>query len=209
MVGTVRAEATADMVEAATADMVAAATADTVAAAMADMVAAAMADMVAAAMADTVAAAMGDTATAGGMDIASTLAAEAMVVTAMAADTGMDTAGEDIPAVVITDMIAATGAVAATTEAHIGAVLYSALDSAIFRDDRFATTRTDIRYRATCPHMTRTGIEVAGPGRPPYSYRRASTGSMRVARRAGSQTANRATAPSRMGTVVKVTDPRF
>jgi hypothetical protein len=197
--------ATADTVEAAMADTVEAAMADTVEAAMADTVEAAMADTVEAAMADTVEAAMADTVAAGGMDTASTLAAEAMVVTAMAAHTGMDTAGEDIPAVVITDMIAATGAVAATTEAHIGAILYSALDSVIFRDDRFATTRTDIRYRATCPHMTSTGIEVAGPGRPPYSYRRASTGSMRVARRAGSQTANRATAPSRMGTVVKVT----
>jgi hypothetical protein len=149
-------------VVAAMADMAAAAMADTVVAATADMVAAAMADMVAAATADTVAAVTADTVaavTAGGMDMASTLATEAMVVTAMAADTGMDTAGEDITAVVITDIIAATGAVAVTTAAHIGAVRSSALDSVMFRDDRFATTRTGIRYRATCRHMTRTGIE--------------------------------------------------
>jgi hypothetical protein len=101
----------------------------------------------------------GGVAMAGGMDMASTLATEAMVVTAMAANTGMDTAGEDITAVVITDIIAATGAVAATTEVHIGAVRSSALDSVMFRDDRFATTRTGIRYPATCRHMTPTGIE--------------------------------------------------
>jgi len=155
MVGTVQAEATADMVAEAMADTVAEATADTVAEATADMVAEAMGDTVAAVMADTVAAAMADTATAEGMDIASALAMEAMAVTAMAGDT----AGEDIPAVVITDMIAAIGAVAATTEAHIGAARYSALGSVMFREGRFATTRTGIRYRATCRHMTPTGIE--------------------------------------------------
>jgi hypothetical protein len=94
------------------------------------------------------------------MGTASTLATEAMAVTAIAADTGMDTAGEDTMAVVITGMGTAIGAVADITAAHTGAVQYSALDSATSRQGRFATTRMGIRYRVTCIH--RMCIEVAG-----------------------------------------------
>jgi hypothetical protein len=96
------------------------------------------------------------------MDIA--FLAEEATVMAIAADMGMDTVGEDTTAVVITDMATATGAVADTTAGHTGAVQYSALDSAMFGQGRFAMTRTDIRFRVMCIH--RMGIEVAGPGRP-------------------------------------------
>jgi hypothetical protein len=99
------------------------------------------------------------------IDRASTRAEEA-TATAMAVDTGVDTAGGDTTAVVTTDMITATGAVAATTAAHTGAVRYSALGSAMFHRDRFVTTPTAIRYRVTCRHTAPTRIEIAGPGGP-------------------------------------------
>jgi hypothetical protein len=124
------------------------------------MVAADTADIVAAATAVTVAD-MADMATVADMDIASTPAAEATEGMVTAVDTGTDTAGEDTTAVVITGTIAGTGVAVVIMEAPTGAVRYSALDSAMFDQGRFAMTRTGIRYRVTCRHTVRTHTESA------------------------------------------------
>ena len=194
--------------------MVAGTTGITVVAATPDMVAVHTADMavVDTEIAFTLVAATAVIAMAVDMDATSTLAAEVMGVTAMAAGTDMDTAAGATMAVAITDMITATGAVAATTAVPTGAARYSVLGSAMFDQGRFATTPMGTRYPVMCRPTARTDTEVVGwvrveRGRPCpfYSYRRASTGSIRVARRAGSQTAKRATEASRSGTAVKVT----
>jgi hypothetical protein len=102
-------------------------------------------------------------ATVADMDITSTPAAETTegMVTAVdtGTDTGTDTAGEDTTAVVITGTIAGTGVAVVIMEAPTGAVRYSASDSAMFDQGRFAMTRTGIRCPATCRHTVRTHTE--------------------------------------------------
>jgi hypothetical protein len=131
------------------------------------------------------------------MATVSTLVVEATAAELMGVDTAMDMAAVATMGAVTMD-VAIMGAV--TTAVATGVVRYSGLDSDMRHTRRAVTTHTGIQLHATFIHLTLTEQAMATA----YSYRSASTGSIRVARRAGSHTANRATAARISGTVANV-----